>query len=306
MGQPNYKNGFEVTLQEHMLEMPLKWKRPRMIFVNSMSDLFHDDVSLEFIKKVFSVMNQAHWHTFQVLTKRADRLAKLSNQLSWASNICMGVTVENNETVKRIEYLKDSDAFIKFISFEPLLERIELSTLEGVDWAIVGGESGPYSRPLKKEWVIALRELCLKCEVPFFFKQWGTANKKKAGRLIEGKVWNQLPKLYIRNQLKQARQYIGITQQDLANYLKISKETVTKYETGATRTANNDTYTKYNDFITLIGIMKNGIKSRFKVIEALNRPLEPFGNVSAIDVLQNENDYMLDEIVGIMQRIFDR
>ncbi len=193
MGQPNYVNGFEVTMHAQMLETPLKWKRPQTIFVNSMSDLFHEDVPVEFIYQVFETMQQANWHTFQVLTKRAERLQELSSQLSWNDNIWMGVTVENAKYVSRIDSLRSTGAKIKFISFEPLLSEIKELDLTGIDWAIVGGESGPGARPMKEEWVLDIRQQCYDNDVPFFFKQWGGTNKKKAGRMLEGRTWDGIP-----------------------------------------------------------------------------------------------------------------
>lgn len=194
MGQPNYTNGFEVTLHERMLELPLKWKKPQMIFINSMSDLFHEDVPSEFIYRVFDIMQQADWHTYQVLTKRAERLQELSPELIWKSNIWMGVTVENANYVGRIDNLRNTGAKLKFISFEPLLSEIPDLDLRGIDWAIVGGESGPGARPMKEEWVIDIRQQCYDNNVPFFFKQWGGTNKKKAGRLLEGRTWDGIPR----------------------------------------------------------------------------------------------------------------
>jgi len=195
MGQPNYGNGFKVTLHEQMLELPLKWKKPQMIFVNSMSDLFHEDVPADFIYRVFDVMQQAHWHTFQVLTKRAERLQELCPQLPWNDNIWMGVTVENEKYVSRIDNLCRTGAKIKFVSFEPLLSEITELDLTGIDWAIVGGESGPGARPMMEAWVHEIRQQCLENNVPFFFKQWGGTNKKKAGRTLLGQTWDSMPAL---------------------------------------------------------------------------------------------------------------
>ena len=195
MGQPNYVNGFKVTLHEQMLELPLKWKKPQMIFVNSMSDLFHEDVPADFIYRVFDIMQQAHWHTFQVLTKRAERLQELSPQLPWNDNIWMGVTVENEKYVSRIDNLRRTGAKIKFVSFEPLLSEITELDLTGIDWAIVGGESGPGARPMEEDWVHEIRQQCLENNVPFFFKQWGGTNKKKAGRTLLGQTWDSMPAL---------------------------------------------------------------------------------------------------------------
>jgi protein gp37 len=193
MGQPNYRNGFKVATHPHVLELPLRWKKPQMIFVNSMSDLFHKDVPLSFILDVFRVMGIAHWHTFQVLTKRAQRLAELQAGLPWADNIWMGVSVESEQYKHRIDWLRETDARIKFISFEPLISSVGKVDLRGIDWAIAGGESGPGARPMLPSWAIELRDQCVDQNVPFFFKQWGGVNKKKAGRVLEGRVWNEMP-----------------------------------------------------------------------------------------------------------------
>lgn len=193
MGQPNYVNGFELTLHEHVLELPLSWKMPQTIFVNSMSDLFHKDVPLEFIQRVFDVMHRAHWHQFQVLTKRAERLGELSESLEWSPNIWMGVSVETARYMPRIDDLRQTKARIKFLSLEPLLGPLTELDLIGIDWVIVGGESGPGARPIKPEWVVDIRDQCLTARVPFFFKQWGGTNKKKTGRLLEGRTWDEMP-----------------------------------------------------------------------------------------------------------------
>lgn len=195
MGQPNYVNGFKLTLHPKTIELPLSWKKPQMIFVNSMSDLFHSDVPIEFIQKMFDVMSRAHWHKFQILTKRSERLLELDSKLTWSSNIWMGVSVENRDYKFRIDDLRKTHAHIKFLSLEPLLGPLIPMNLRGIDWVIVGGESGPNSRVIKPEWVMDIRNECLKKEVPFFFKQWGGVQKKKNGRLLEGKTWSQLPKL---------------------------------------------------------------------------------------------------------------
>ncbi|RLC37411.1 MAG: hypothetical protein DRH33_05830 [Candidatus Nealsonbacteria bacterium] len=195
MGQANYANGFKLTIHEHALKLPLKWKKPQTIFVNSMSDLFHKDVPEEFILKVFNVMNNAPWHTFQILTKRAERLAKVSDRLVWGKNIWMGVSVENADYIYRIDNLRKTKAKVKFISFEPLIDKIEMVNLQGVDWVIVGGESGPKARYMSPEWVTNLRDQCLAQKVPFFFKQWGGINKKKTGRLLDGRTWDEMPQV---------------------------------------------------------------------------------------------------------------
>ncbi len=193
MGQPNYICGFEVALHEHMLDLPTSWKKPQNIFVNSMGDLFHQDVPLSFILQVFDVMHRASWHRFQLLTKRSSRLAELNPKLNWTPNIWMGVTVENADYTYRIEELLSTDAKVKFLSLEPLLGPLHKLSLTGIDWVIVGGESGPGARPINKEWVIDIREQCKVASVPFFFKQWGGTNRKKTGRLLEGRTWDELP-----------------------------------------------------------------------------------------------------------------
>ncbi|GFO59103.1 hypothetical protein GMST_14280 [Geomonas silvestris] len=193
MGQPNYGNGFQLAMHPHVLELPLSWKKPQTIFVNSMSDLFLEGIPNNFIQEVFSVMRRSHWHTFQVLTKRSERLAALAHSLTWSKNIWMGVTVENSDYVQRIDDLRRTAAAVKFLSLEPLLGPIPHLDLAGIDWVIVGGESGPGARPIKEEWVIEIQEQCTKARVPFFFKQWGGIHKKKAGRELQGKVWDQMP-----------------------------------------------------------------------------------------------------------------
>ncbi len=193
MGQANYRNGFKLTLQPQMLELPLKWKKPQTIFVNSMSDLFHRDVTLEYIQQVFDVMKRAHWHRFQVLTKRSDRLAELSSEIEWADNIWMGVSVESQKYAYRIDDLRATGAKIKFLSLEPLLSSLKNLNLRLMDWVIVGGESGYGARPIKEEWVLEIRQQCRNFNIPFFFKQWGGFNKKKAGRMLEGRTWDEMP-----------------------------------------------------------------------------------------------------------------
>ena len=193
MGQPNYRNGFKVTTHPHVLKTPLRWKQPRTIFVNSMSDLFHKFVPLDFIEKVFDVMLDSPQHQFQILTKRSSRLQQLNRTLVWPANVYMGVTVESADYVYRIDHLRETDAAIKFLSLEPLLDPISNLNLKGIDWVIVGGESGPGARQIKPEWVTDIRDQCLNAEVPFFFKQWGGVNKKKTGRVLDGQTWNQIP-----------------------------------------------------------------------------------------------------------------
>jgi protein gp37 len=193
MGQPNYINGFKVTMHQHVLETPLRWKKPQTIFVNSMSDLFHEDVSEDFIFKMFETMNNAYWHRFQILTKRSERLAKLARQLSWTPNIWMGVTVENADYKYRIDDLRYSGAFIKFLSIEPLLGSVGCLALRKIDWVIVGGESGPGARPIVVDWVREIQDQCKVNDIPFFFKQWGGIRKKKNGRILDGKTWDEFP-----------------------------------------------------------------------------------------------------------------
>jgi protein gp37 len=193
MGQRNYRKGFEVALHPHMLDVPLKWKKPSIIFVNSMSDLFHEEVPISFIKRVFDVMNRAHWHTFQILTKREDRLFELNGHLPWMENIWMGVSVENADYAYRIDRLRETGARLKYVCFEPLLGPIPNLDLRKIDWAIIGGESGPKSRPLEEAWVLDLRDQLLSAGIPFYFKQWGGTNKKKTGRLLQGREHTQIP-----------------------------------------------------------------------------------------------------------------
>ena len=193
MGQPNYANGFRVTVHEETLELPRRWRKPQMVFVNSMSDLFHEGVGKEFILRTFAVMNEAPQHTFQVLTKRSARLLALDPMLPWMPNIWMGVTVESAAYRSRIDHLRRTGAHTKFVSLEPLLGPLSDLNLDGIDWVIVGGESGPGARPMDESWVIDIRNQCLAARVPFFFKQWGGTNKKKAGRILEGRMWDEMP-----------------------------------------------------------------------------------------------------------------
>jgi len=193
MGQTNYANGFELTIHEHALELPLRWKKPQTIFVNSMSDLFHENIPPAFIQKAFRIMEQAHWHRFQILTKRSDQLLKLNPKLFWNSNIWMGVSVENQDYTFRIDHLRKVGAKVKFISFEPLLGPIHGLNLTGIDWVIVGGESGHGARSMDPSWVLDIRNQCQKAKVPFFFKQWGGLNRKKTGRKLEGRTWDEIP-----------------------------------------------------------------------------------------------------------------
>jgi protein gp37 len=195
MGQANYVNGFKLTLHEHMLDVPLRWRKPRHIFVNSMSDLFHKDVPEEFIQRAFDVMRRASWHTFQVLTKRSERLAKLSPRIDWPDNVWMGVSVERADYTFRIDHLRQTTAKVRFLSLEPLLGPLPDLDLEGVDWVIVGGESGPGARPMQEQWVQDIRDQCVEADVPFFFKQWGGVYKSRSGRTLEGRTWDQMPQV---------------------------------------------------------------------------------------------------------------
>ena len=199
MKNKRYINGFDVTIHKDLFGEPLKWKSSKIVFVNSMSDIFHELIPDEVILELFKIMNKAKIHIFQVLTKRPERLKKLANKISWTDNIWMGVTVENQKNTNRIDILRQTNAHIKFISFEPLLEEISNLNLENIDWAIVGGESGPGAREIKKEWVMSLKEQCRNYNVKFFFKQWGGVNKKKNGRLLDGKEYNEMPNINIKN-----------------------------------------------------------------------------------------------------------
>ena len=194
MGVEKYRAGFALTVHEDALEDPLKWTKPQYIFVNSMSDLFHKDVPVEFILRVFDVMRRAHWHQFQILTKRAERLQELDGQIEWPDNVWMGVSVENESYMHRIDLLRQTHAAIKFLSLEPLLGPLPNMDLTGINWVIAGGESGPHARPIQPEWVGDIRDQCLGANVPFFFKQWGGTNKKKTGRLLDSRTWDQLPR----------------------------------------------------------------------------------------------------------------
>ncbi len=193
MGNRRYENGFRLTQHRDLLDVPLKWKKPRVIFVNSMSDLFHRDVPFEFIEAVFRVMAQANWHTYQVLTKRSERLAQCARLLPWPEHIWMGVSVENETVRDRIDHLKSTIAGVRFLSLEPLLGPLPDLPLEGIGWVIVGGESGPGARPMQPAWVREIRDQCVARQVPFFFKQWGGTNKKRTGRLLDGQTWDQMP-----------------------------------------------------------------------------------------------------------------
>ncbi len=188
-----YRNGFSVTVHESSLEEPLRWKQPRLVFVNSMSDLFHESVPEAFIESVFAVMNRAARHTFQVLTKRPERAARLSGGLRWTPNIQLGASIESESLLGRAGPLKETGARTKFLSLEPLLGPLPDLDLAGIDWVIVGGESGPGARPMQPDWVQEIRDRCVRSATPFFFKQWGGVFKKKAGRTLDGKIWDQMP-----------------------------------------------------------------------------------------------------------------
>lgn len=193
MKQPRYRNGFEVTLQPDLIRLPLGWRQPRVIFVNSMSDLFHEEIPEDFIAEVFETMVAAHWHTFQILTKRADRLAEIAARLPWPINVWMGVSVESPRYAHRIERLRSVPAAVRFVSIEPLLEPIRSLPLADIDWVIVGGESGPGARPMSPDWVREIRDVCGAKGVPFFFKQWGGTRKKRTGRILDGRTWDEMP-----------------------------------------------------------------------------------------------------------------
>ncbi len=193
MGNHNYKNGFQVSCHRDSLDIPIKWKKPRMIFVNSMSDIFHEDIPDEFILSIFEVMNKAKHHIYQILTKRSQRMMQIIPKIDLPDNIWMGVTVESSKYVDRIMHLKEIDAKIKFISFEPILDGMEDIDLSGIDWIIAGGESGVGARPIEELWIKEIRDKCISNNIPFFFKQWGGINKKKSGRELEGEYWTQFP-----------------------------------------------------------------------------------------------------------------
>jgi protein gp37 len=191
--RPSSGPGFAVTLHHQALDAPLRWKKPRVIFVNSMSDLFHEEVPLEFIQEIFDVMERSERHIFQILTKRHERLSELAPLLPWPANVWMGVSIENRRFVHRAEYLRAVPAAIRFISAEPLLGSLAELDLEGIDWLIAGGESGPRHRPVKEEWLTELRDRCQTASVAFFFKQWGGQRPKSGGRLLQGREWNEMP-----------------------------------------------------------------------------------------------------------------
>ncbi len=193
MGVDKYREGFSIAVHDAALESPLKWRKPRLVFVNSMSDLFHKSVPTTFIESVFEIMNTAHQHTFQVLTKRPRRAVQLDGRLKWTSNIWLGTSIESEKWLERLAPLKDTGAHIKFLSLEPLLGPLPGIQLSGIDWVIVGGESGPGARPMQPNWVREIRDNCLQHRVPFFFKQWGGVFKKKMGRTLDKRIWDQMP-----------------------------------------------------------------------------------------------------------------
>ena len=197
MGVDKYENNFKLTIHEDELNTPYTWKKPKVVFVNSMSDLFHKDVPIGFIQKVFKVMKDNPQHVFQVLTKRADLLRYYDSEgyLDWTHNIWMGVSIENAKVMERLDLLKKTKARVKFLSCEPLIGPLNMMKLKGIDWVIVGGESGRKPRPMKEEWVTDIKNQCQKADVAFFFKQWGGTNKKKAGRVLEGQTWDEMPEI---------------------------------------------------------------------------------------------------------------
>lgn len=193
MGQPRYRNGFDVTLQADVLDQPLQWKLPRKIFVNSMSDLFHEEIPFTFISRIFEVMNKSRRHTFQILTKRSQRLSEVASKLPWSSNVWIGVSVENQRYTDRISDLRSVPASVRFLSLEPLIGPINTLPLNGIHWVIAGGESGPRARSVSAEWIREIRDQCIREHVPFFFKQWGGIRKSKTGRTLDGKTWDEFP-----------------------------------------------------------------------------------------------------------------
>lgn len=199
MGQEKYKNGFKLTLHPDTLSEPYRWKKSKVVFVNSMSDLFHQNVPIKYIQKVFKVMNENPQHLFQVLTKRAEKLLYYDKKglLKWSHNIWMGVSVEDESTLKRIDLLRQTKARTKFLSCEPLIGPLPNMNLEKIDWVIVGGESGPHARPMNPDWVIDILDQCKQADVQFFFKQWGGTNKKKTGRILEGKTYDEMPEFNV-------------------------------------------------------------------------------------------------------------
>ena len=199
MGVEKYKDNFKVRTHEEALKIPYTWKNSKVVFVNSMSDLFHEEIPLEFIQKVFKVMNDNPQHVFQVLTKRAERLLELHKELKWTHNIWMGVSVENAKEKHRIDYLRKINARVKFLSLEPLLAHLGEIDLENIDWVIVGGESGHKPRPMDADWVLDIQEQCKEKNVAFFFKQWGGKNKKASGRMLNGRTYDEMPEIELQH-----------------------------------------------------------------------------------------------------------
>jgi len=195
MGNPRYTNGFEPTEHLEALSLPFTWKKPKKVFVNSMSDLFHESISEEFICKVFEVMNNTPMHTYQILTKRPERALQLTDKITWTDNIWQGTSVENERVLERIDYLRLIPSKIRFLSCEPILGEITGMNLNGIHWVIVGGESGPGARPIKEDWVRSIHQQCIVADTAFFFKQWGGVQKHKNGRLLDGREWNEFPEI---------------------------------------------------------------------------------------------------------------
>lgn len=193
MGQPRYADGFSVTLHHDLLDVPRRWRSPRLVFVNSMSDLFHEEVPLSFIRQVFQSMSECPQHVFQILTKRSRRLTEAASALPWPENVWMGVSVEDSRVLSRIEDLLAVPAAVRFLSCEPLIGPLDALPLHGIDWVIVGGESGPGARPMHREWALSVLRQCRSRDVPFFFKQWGGARKKTTGRTLNGRIYDELP-----------------------------------------------------------------------------------------------------------------
>ncbi|GAA3941770.1 DUF5131 family protein [Chitinophaga oryziterrae] len=197
MGVDKYKDAFKIRLHEDALQIPYTWKKQKVVFVNSMSDLFHKSVPLDFIKKVFLVMNENPQHTFQVLTKRADRLLEIHRELKWPHNIWMGVSIEDHRVLHRLDLLRQTGARTKFLSCEPLIGPLPNMDLTNIDWVIVGGESGHKARPMNPDWVLEIMDQCKSAGVAFFFKQWGGTNKKKNGRILNGRTYDEMPEQYL-------------------------------------------------------------------------------------------------------------
>lgn len=209
MGAVRYRNGFKVTLQTDLLETPMKWREPRVVFVNSMSDLFHEDVPFEYIDKVFATMVKCPQHTFQILTKRSERLREVASQLPWAPNIWMGVSVEDERVIDRINDLQHVPAHIRFLSCEPLIGPLDHLPLEQIHWVIVGGESGPGARPMRQEWVKSIYKQCRNFKVPFFFKQWGGVRKDLTGRELFGRTYDNMPRIQSNNKYVNELQFVN-------------------------------------------------------------------------------------------------